>query len=121
MRRNEELARLLENEAFQAEIKDAKSAEEMQEIMARYGVEYTDDEVNELCAEIAARYQAELDGNNGEISEDFLENVSGGAKAGTKAKAVAKAAVRATTITVIASVAVRHPLATAFVAGYFLG
>ena len=51
------------------------AAEELQEVFRKNGLEMTIEEVVDLCGKIARQMEA---GENGEISEDALEDVTGG-------------------------------------------
>ena len=75
MDRNEKLKELFLSESFKKEAEGLTTAEELQELFAKHGVEMTKDEVIELCGQIAQQMQA---GENGEVSEAALDNVSGG-------------------------------------------
>lgn len=67
---NEKVAQLLENDEFRASIENAGSLEKVAELFTDAGYEVTADDIRQAAA---------LDVNeNGELTEDALENVSGG-------------------------------------------
>lgn len=72
MEKEQKLAELFQNEQFKKEANELKTAEELQRLFASYGLELSLDEVYSLCEKIA------LNMEKGELSEDELENVSGG-------------------------------------------
>lgn len=75
MEKQQKLNALFTNEAFKAEADKISTAEELQELFAKYGVEMTLDEVIDLCGVIARYMQSE---DSEELSEDDLDNVAGG-------------------------------------------
>lgn len=75
MDRNEKLKELFLSESFKKEAENLKTAEELQELFCKHGLEMTVEEVVDLCGKIARQMEA---GENGEISEDALEDVTGG-------------------------------------------
>ncbi len=70
MNREALVEKIMQDQAFVDQLSDAESAEAAQKLFASKGVEFTLEEVKA----IAAGVQAE----NGELSEDDLEAVSGG-------------------------------------------
>ena len=61
------------NEQFKAAVANVTTPEDMQKLIAEYGLELTVDEVIELCGQIVKAM------NSGdEIGEDELDNVAGG-------------------------------------------
>lgn len=70
---NEKMNTLFRNEAFVAEVKNVTTVEEMQKLMAKHGAAVSEDEIMEMCRIIAEQMQ-----NDGELSEEALENVAGG-------------------------------------------
>lgn len=75
MERNEKLKALFESESFKQEAQGVATAEELKELFQKNGVEMTVEEVVELCGQIAKQMDV---GDDGEISEEALENVTGG-------------------------------------------
>ena len=75
MDKNEKLKELFLSESFKKEAESVKTAEELQEVFRKNGLEMTIEEVVDLCGKIARQMEA---GENGEISEDALEDVTGG-------------------------------------------
>ena len=71
---NEQLAALMENEQFTAEMEKAESAEQFQEVFARYGVDLS---LEEIRKEMKQAEEA-AENADGELSEDALEDVAGG-------------------------------------------
>lgn len=69
------LSAVFSNEAFKAEAQTLKSLEDLQNLLAKYDVQLSIEEVKELCAQIA---EAAKVGDNDELTEDALENVAGG-------------------------------------------
>ncbi len=72
----EKLASLMENEQFTAEMEKAESAEQFQEVLARYGVELS---LEEIQREMKQAEEA-AENSEGELSEDALEDVAGGVR-----------------------------------------
>ena len=72
---NEKLRDLLNSEAFAKEVEGMKTAEDLQAALKQHGIEMTIDEIVELGGQLA--HQMGM-GKDGELSEDDLENVSGG-------------------------------------------
>ena len=75
MKYEEQLSKLFQDEAFKAEVSELKTAEELQAAFARHGVNITKDEVIDLCGAIAQQMDK---GDEEELNEEALENVSGG-------------------------------------------
>lgn len=75
MDKNEKLKELFLSESFKKESESVKTAEELQNLFQKYGLDLTLDEVVELCGQIARQMEV---GDKGEISEDALDNVTGG-------------------------------------------
>ena len=73
MDKMEKLNALLNSEAFEQEMAMVNSLEEMQALFARNGVELTSEEIVALCKQINVL------ACEGELGEDDLEDVSGGA------------------------------------------
>ena len=63
------------SEAFAKEVEGMKTAEDLQAALKQHGIEMTIDEIVELGGQLA--HQMGM-GKDGELSEDDLENVSGG-------------------------------------------
>lgn len=72
---NEKLRDLLNSETFANEIKNLKTVEELQVVLKQHGVEMTTDEIIELGGHLARKVGMD---KNGELTEEDLENVSGG-------------------------------------------
>ncbi len=72
MEKNAKLVEIFKNEQFMEASKTLKTAEELQELFSRFGLELSMDEVHELCAQIANSMK------DGELEETDLEAVSGG-------------------------------------------
>lgn len=72
---NDKLRDLLNSEAFAKEVEGMKTAEDLQVALKQHGIEMTIDEIVELGGQLA--HQMGM-GKNSELSEDDLENVSGG-------------------------------------------
>ncbi len=70
------LAAAFSNETFKAEAKDLKTLAELQALLEKYNVFLTEEEVSALCEQVA---KAAASGEDGELDEDSLENVTGGA------------------------------------------
>ena len=68
------LQELLNDEAFEAEIRDVHTPEELQALFASKGLEMSLEEVEALCSQAAAA----VGGAEGELDEQALENVAGG-------------------------------------------
>ena len=64
---------LAENEAFIADLKKVESKDDLQEALAKYGIDLTKEETDAFAADVEKIME------NDEISEDSLEQVSGGA------------------------------------------
>lgn len=75
MDKNEKLKELFLSESFKKEAESLKTAEELQELFHKNGLEMTIEEVVDLCGKIAHQMEA---GNDGEISEEALDDVTGG-------------------------------------------
>ena len=73
MEMTNKLMEIFGNEQFKAAVANVTTPEEMQKLIAEYGMELTVDDVIELCGQIV---QAMNRGD--EISEDELDNVAGG-------------------------------------------
>ena len=69
------LEELFKSEEFKKEVANLKTAEELRAAFAKHGVEMTEEEVVNLCGQIAKQVS---EGENGELTEESLENVSGG-------------------------------------------
>ena len=69
------LSELFQKKEFKAEAEACKTMEDFQKCFAKHGVEMTEEEVVDIVRQIAEKQQ-EVD--DGQISEDELENVSGG-------------------------------------------
>ena len=72
MDRNEKLQELFSSEEFKQEAANISTAEELQALFAKHGLELSIDEVISLCGQIAAQ-MGEV-----ELSENELEDVAGG-------------------------------------------
>lgn len=72
---NEKLKELLNNKEFEKEVEKMKTAEELQTAFKQYGIDMSIAEIVELGKLFAEQMGI---GKTGEISEDDLENVSGG-------------------------------------------
>lgn len=70
---NDKLNVLFMNESFTVEAKTVTTVEEMQKLMKKYDVEMSSDEIVEMCRVIAEQMNSEE-----ELSENTLDNVSGG-------------------------------------------
>lgn len=66
---------LFQNEEFKAECENIHSVEELQKLFATHDVEMSIDQVTELCIAIGKRAAQE---ENGELSEEDLDDVAGG-------------------------------------------
>ena len=75
MSREEKIKELLLNESFVGELKNLKSAEELQEAFKNNGVDMTLEEINAL-GDLCEKALEEMD--NDELSEENLSSVSGG-------------------------------------------
>ena len=71
----QKLAELFKSDTFKAEVANVKTAADLQEAFARNDVEMTQNEVLDLCGEIAQQMESN---EGGELTEENLENVSGG-------------------------------------------
>lgn len=71
----QKLTELFKSDTFKAEVANVKTAAELQEAFARNGVEMTQNEVLDLCGKIAQQVESN---EGGELTEENLENVSGG-------------------------------------------
>ncbi len=69
------LSELFQTKEFKDEAQGCKTMEDFQKCFAKHGVEMTESEVVDVISQIAEK-QKELD--DGQISEEDLENVSGG-------------------------------------------
>ena len=76
MDKNTKLTQLFQDPSFKKEAEGIKTAEEMQALFAKHGVDYSLDEVYALCEAIAKRMEASNE--EGELTEDALEDVAGG-------------------------------------------
>jgi len=72
MKNADALKELVKNQEFVKEAENFKTIEDFQKGFAKYGVEMTEQEVVEFCAE-ATKY-----GENKELAEEDLESVAGG-------------------------------------------
>lgn len=72
---NDKLRELLGSEAFAKEAESARTAEDIQTVLNRHGIKMTIGEVIELGEKIN---RLMVSGENRELSEDDLEDVSGG-------------------------------------------
>lgn len=72
MDKNEKLMQIFQDEQFLAESACMESAEDLQELLSKHGLDLTLDEVYGLCAQIACHMKGD------ELDEDDLEYVSGG-------------------------------------------
>lgn len=70
---NDKLNVLFMNESFTVEAKTVTTVEEMQKLMKKFDVEMSSDEIVEMCRVIAEQMNSEE-----ELSENVLDNVSGG-------------------------------------------
>lgn len=69
------ISELFQNEAFQKEAEGCKTMEDFQVLFTAHGVEISLEETIDLISQIAEKKQQQ---DGGEISEEDLENVSGG-------------------------------------------
>lgn len=69
------ISELFQSEAFQKEAESCKTMEDFHALFTAKGVEITLDETIDLISQIAEKKQQQ---DNGEISEEDLENVAGG-------------------------------------------
>ena len=72
MDKNTKLVEILSNEQFQAECPALETAEDMQKLFAKYGLDLTLDEVNGFCVQVACSMK------EGELDEEDLALVAGG-------------------------------------------
>ena len=72
MNTNEKLAEIFENEQFKLEVQNVETPEDFQALLAEYGVEMTLEEVEQFCEQVAVCMQ------QGELSEEEMEDVAGG-------------------------------------------
>ena len=72
MNKTEMLTNLFQNEEFKKDAAELTTAEELQALISRYGVALSMDEVHNMCGQIAQQM------NQDELTEEDLENVSGG-------------------------------------------
>ena len=72
---NTKLEQAMMTESFKKEVKTVTTAAELKELFHKYDVELTEEEVVDFCGNIAKQMEA---GENGELSEDALENIAGG-------------------------------------------
>jgi hypothetical protein len=70
---NKKLAELMRDEPFMKEILEATTVKEVKGLFKERGVEITDSDI-----EFLAKVIAQVDKNEGKISEEDLENISGG-------------------------------------------
>jgi len=68
---------LFQDPGFKEKSSALKTAEDMQKLLKEYGVDYSLDDVYQMCEEVAL-YMENADNKDGELSEDSLEAVSGG-------------------------------------------
>ena len=73
MDKNAKLMEIFENEQFKEEAANLTTAEELQTLFARYGLEMSTDEVMNLCGAIVRQMES-----GDELSESDLEDVAGG-------------------------------------------
>lgn len=69
------ISELFQSEAFQKEAEGCKTMEDFQVLFTAHGVEISLEETIDLISQIAEKKQQQ---DGGEISEEDLENVSGG-------------------------------------------
>ncbi len=72
MDKNAKLMEIFQNEQFKVEAENLTTAEELQSLFSKYGLELTKQEVVALCGAIVRQM------NGGELTEDDLEDVAGG-------------------------------------------
>ena len=70
----EKLKELMEDEEFLTKVAVAKTEDAIVAVMAEYGIQMTAAQVKEILAQDMGENE------NGELSEDMLDNVSGGGK-----------------------------------------
>ena len=84
MNRDEKMVEILENEQFQMEVEKTETPEDVRALLAKHGLEMSQEELDEFCAQVTVAMQPD------ELSETELEDVAGGKKKSPK-KAVKKA------------------------------
>lgn len=77
MKNPEKLAELFQNEDFQEKVSAVETPEEFQKLLNENGLDYDLADVNEFGEKIT-KLAGIIDDENGELSEDNLETVSGG-------------------------------------------
>lgn len=97
MNRNEKLKELFLSESFNREAEGLATVEELQALFAKHSMDVTQGEVIELCSQIVQQTQAD---KTGEISEEALDNVSGGGLFLTTTAAAAVVAAAVATVVV---------------------
>lgn len=70
--KNQKLQELKNDQAFISKLSECKSGENLMEVFSEHGINFSEDEL-EIIKKMAEAEQA-----NGELSEEALENVSGG-------------------------------------------
>lgn len=75
MDKHEKINELFASEEFKNEASKISTAEELQELFAKHGVEMTVDEVIELCGVIARYMEADA---KEELTQNELDEVAGG-------------------------------------------
>ena len=73
----EKFMELLHTETFSKEFMNCASAEAVKELLDRNGVDFTMDDINDMMAAMGST-MIKLEENNGELSEEDLEQVAGG-------------------------------------------
>ena len=68
---------LLHDEAFRADFMNCASAEAVKELLDRNGIPFTMEDIDAMLIAIGTTLQ-KLDENNGELSEEDLEQIAGG-------------------------------------------
>lgn len=68
---------LLHNEAFRADFMNCASAEAVKELLDRNGIPFTMEDVDAMLMAMGTTLQ-KLDENNGELTEEDLEQIAGG-------------------------------------------
>lgn len=72
-----QLEAILKNSEFVNKAAKLTTAEELQALIASYGLELTMEEVIGFC-ELVAKEKEKMDNNGGELSEEALDDVAGG-------------------------------------------
>jgi hypothetical protein len=107
----EKFYELLHDDAFRAELMNCASEEAVKELLDRNGVDFSMEEIDAILIAVG-NTMIKLEENNGELSEEDLEQVAGGWTWGGFFKGLVMGVVVTAVIVAVAAVAIATSVAT---------